>query len=188
MASDGISENGPIVTIRPEEISDHPSIRKITIEAFAQSEFGHNGEADLIERLRVASPDLLSLVAEAEGSIVGHILFSPAEIVGDSGSSDGMALGPMAVSAGLQRQGIGSRLVEDGLHRLKAAGTNWVVVLGHPEFYGRLGFEPASKYGASCEFPGIPAEVFRIRWLSEDRKGSVKGVVKYHRLFRELAD
>ena len=176
------------VEIRREQKEDFPAIRELTIEAFSASEFGHNGEADLIERIREACGDSLSLVAESEGVVVGQILFSPARIVADSHSTTGMGLGPMSVAPRFQGKGVGTQLVQAGLDLLAVQGIGWVVVLGHPEFYGRLGFEPAGRFGITCEFPGIPDEVFRIKWLSEERPDICEGVVKYRPEFSELPE
>lgn len=188
MAKDNLEPTKSSAVIRPEQATDFPSIRDVTIAAFAESEFGHNGEADLIEQIRAACPESLSLVAELEGRIAGHILFSPAEMVGDSGSSMGMALAPMSVLPGFQRQGIGTRLVEAGLDLLAERGIEWVAVVGHPAFYQRFGFEPAGGYGISCEFPGIPDDVFRVLWLSADPAEAPRGVVKYRPEFSEMLD
>jgi putative acetyltransferase len=144
---------------------------------------GYHGEADIIERLRRSCPDLLSLVAEEQGRIVGHVLFSPVEIVGENRTETGMGLAPMCVSPGWQNQGIGSRLVETGLELLAEKACPFVVVLGHPEFYARFGFEPACQFGIACEFAGIPDDVFRIKWLSLHPTDAVRGMAMYRQEF-----
>jgi putative acetyltransferase len=167
------------ITIRRETEPDSPAIREVTIKAFSSSELGHHGEADVIERLRANCPEVLSLVAEQEGRIVGHVLFSPVLIEGENLAWEGMGLAPMAVLPELQGQGIGSRLVESGLQRLAESQCQFVVVLGHPEFYARLGFEPAGKHCITCEFLGIPEEVFRIQKLAAHPAKLPKGVARY---------
>ena len=187
MADDKLRQATSAV-IRLERETDLPSIRDLTTAAFAGSEFGHHGEADLIEQIRKACPESLSLVAELDGRIAGHILFSPAQIVGESASVMGMALAPMSVLPEFQRQGIGTRLVRTGLDLLAERGIGWVAVLGHPSFCQRFGFEPAGRYGISCEFPGIPDDVFRVTWLSGDDTELPQGVVKYRPEFSEMLD
>ena len=85
----------------------------------------------------------LSLVAEAQDEILGHILFSRVFVVGAGRRSPGLSLAPMAVRSAHQRSGIGSSLVREGLRRARAEGEGFVVVLGHPDFYPRFGFTPA---------------------------------------------
>jgi putative acetyltransferase len=85
----------------------------------------------------------------------------------------------MCVAPGFQNQGIGSRLVERGLELLAEQGCPFVVVLGHPEFYARFGFEPALGWGITCEFPGIPDDVFRIKLLLNRPQDLPKGTAKY---------
>ena len=151
--------------VRPEEPADALAIRTVNEAAFESSR-----EADIVEALREKPDGLVSLVAESEGQVLGHILFSPVSLVGNSGLSL-LGLGPMAVLPTHQRQGIGSTLVREGLNQCRKMGCSAVVVLGHPEFYPRFGFVPASRYGISCEYD-VPEEVFM---LSELQPGSLRG-------------
>ena len=123
------------VTIRREVNIDTKSIRRVNRLAF-----GRDDEARLVDALRDGGYARLSLVAEVGGDVVGHILFSDLPIVTGSGTVSSLALAPMAVVPELQRQGIGSRLVERGLSDCRAEGHRIVVVLGHSEFYPRFGF------------------------------------------------
>jgi len=167
------------VTIRSEHAGDIYQIHEVTACAFSQSELGHHGEADVIERLRNSSSEFVSLVAEVEGRVVGHILFTPVVIECGAERVEGMGLAPMSVSPDFQNRGIGTRLVQAGLDQLRLTQCPFVVVLGHAKFYQRLGFVPASKLGISCEFSGIPDEVFRIVFLDNNTQSSVSGVAKY---------
>ena len=94
---------------------------------------------------------MVSLVAEANATIVGHVAFSPVE-TGDG--SIGVGLGPLAVSESFRRQGVGAQLVEAGLTTSKTAGFGWAVVLGDPSYYSRFGFRAAKTFGLSDEFGG----------------------------------
>jgi len=142
------------VEIREEERGDRAVIRRIN-----EAAFGRRDEADIVDKLRQSCTSLLSLVAIVEDLPVGHILFSPVTIENQAPGFDGtgapiqgMGLGPMAVLPEYQGAGIGSKLVREGLKRLRAASTPFVIVLGHPAYYPRFGFEPASRHGIRCQW------------------------------------
>jgi putative acetyltransferase len=153
------------LAIRNERPGDEQLIRDLTIAAFAGSELGHNGEAELVDRLRHSCPEMVSLVAEVDDLLVGHILFTPVVIEGGSRQLRGMGLAPMSVLPEYQRQGVGRRLIESGLQALRQANIPFVVVLGHPHYYPKFGFVPASRYGITTTFVGIPDEMFMIQRL-----------------------
>lgn len=167
--------------IRPERGSDAGQIRAVTEAAFSSSPNGHHGEVDLIERVRSACSEIISLVGEQGGRVVAHALFSPAAIAwGDSGSDDiGMGLGPVSVLPNLQRRGIGSRIIKHGLEMARDRGSSFVCVLGDPAFYGRLGFEPAAGFGVFSDFGGATDGAFQIIWLNEARTKTSRGLAKY---------
>ena len=147
------------LTVRSESSSDIGAIHDVNVEAFGQP-----AEADLVDALRAAGGAALSLVAEdGDGSIVGHILFSPVTVRCDSDGSliDVRALGlaPMAVLPRCQREGVGTALVRAGLDQLRAQGVDAVFVLGHPAYYPRFGFERASAFGKRWEHDA-PDEAF----------------------------
>lgn len=160
--------------IREERPGDEPAIREINQEAFETDE-----ESVIVDRLRETCPDQLSLVAIREGELVGHILFTPVTARRDGGTIIGMGLAPMAVRPRLQRQGIGSKLVRSGLMMIREDGYPFVVVLGHPEYYPRFGFERASDHGLSCEYDGVPDEAFMVQIFDAGAINSVSGLVKY---------
>lgn len=171
-----------MITIRTETPADEAAIRRVTVDAFAASPFGHHGEADLIDAVRAGGPPYLSLVACAAGEVVGHLLLSRVEIhpAGDGETSPrliGMGLAPMAVAPTHQRSGIGSSLVTRGLAMLTEQRRPFVVVLGHPDYYPRFGFEPASAYGVTHGFVGLSQELFFLKRLGDAQSGvfSAKG-------------
>jgi len=129
--------------------------------------------------LRDVCPDVLSLVAESDGEIVGHILFSPVTVEGGSRSRQGMGLAPMAVTPDRQRQGIGSALVTAGLQMLREQGCPFIIVLGHPDFYPRFGFVPAFRHGLRCQWEGVPDAAFMVLVLDEATMAGVRGVARY---------
>jgi putative acetyltransferase len=163
--------------VRPETEADHAAVRAINERAFGQP-----GEAALVEALRRAGAVILSLVAERAGALVGHILFSPVTVETAAGAYRAVGLAPMAVEPGHQRAGVGSALVEDGLRRLRAQGHQAVVVLGHPSYYPRFGFAPASRFGLSWEHDA-PDEAFMALELSFGALAGRGGVVAFHPAF-----
>jgi putative acetyltransferase len=163
-----------------ESPEDIPQVRTINEHAFGQSI-----EADLVDALRKNCPDALSFVAEEGGRIVGHILLTPVVISGSHRTVQGMGLGPMAVRPESQRRGIGSRLIGHGLEILRKSGCPFVVVLGHPEYYPRFGFEPASRYHLRSQWPGVPDEAFMIFVLDREALRGVSGVAVYRDEFNE---
>lgn len=160
--------------IRPERPEDHAAIRAVTVAAFSGSSYGHNGEADIVEALRAEGALTVSLVAEAEGEIVGHIAFSPVAIMTAEG--DWYGLGPISVAPGHQGQDVGAALIQEGLRALGALKASGCVVFGDPGYYGRFGFEsdPALRYG-----PEISPYLQRLVM-----NGSApSGEVRYHASF-----
>src|SRR5512139_231714 len=135
---------------------DIPAIHRINELAFAQP-----NEALLVVALRRAAGTYLSLVAEQDGQLVGHILFTEVRVESDAGSWAALGLAPMAVLPEYQRQGIGSQLVRSGLNACARDGHTVVVVLGHPTYYPRFGFVPAVTKGLRCEYP-VPDEAFMV--------------------------
>jgi len=170
------------VAIRPERESDRAAIFAIHAAAFPT-----DAEAKLVDRLRDAGAATVSLVAEAEGRVVGHILFSPVRIVApEGGESAAIGLAPVAVAPSLQNAGIGGALIRAGLDACRAAGHTIVFVLGHPPYYPRFGFEPASKCGLSYEGGPKFSPAFFVRELEPGALAGRRGVVHYHAAFATL--
>lgn len=164
--------------VREEEPRDEAAVRLVH-----QSAFPTSAEADLVDALRPRARPLVSLVAEADGRVAGHILFSPVEIPGLSGL--GLGLAPMAVEPQLQRRGLGSALVREGLEACRRLGARAVVVLGHRDYYPRFGFWPAAGFDLACEYDVSP-EHFMALELVPGALGPCTGVVCYHEAFGEL--
>jgi putative acetyltransferase len=160
------------VEIRPENREDRDAIRHVNNAAF-----GGDVEANLVDALRDGGFAEVSLVAELDGEIVGHILFSPVSITTKAGNVDAMSLAPMSIVPGHQREGIGSRLVKEGLEICRQRGHAIVVVLGHPEFYPRFGF--SAELAASLESPFGGGEAWMALELVTGSLAGIKGRVEY---------
>lgn len=166
-----------MVEIREELPADIDAIRDVNRLAF-----GGDDEGRLVDALRARGAVLLSLVAVVDQAVVGHILFSPATI----GTLDGAGLAPMAVLPAHQRQGIGSQLVRRGLESMRGRGCPAVVLVGHPEFYPRFGFESATTFGLTCDFD-VPPGVFMAAVLDPAASARVRGHVAYQPEFAAFA-
>ncbi|HIK10187.1 MAG TPA: N-acetyltransferase [Oscillatoriaceae cyanobacterium M33_DOE_052] len=142
------------ITIRNETIADASVITEVTIAAFKTMEISNHTEQFIIEALRSAKALTLSLVAEVDGRVVGHIAFSPVSI--SDGTQNWYGLGPVSVLPEYQRRGIGKALIQEGLSRLKDLNAQGCCLVGHPEYYRKLGFENVPE----LVHEGIPQEVF----------------------------
>jgi putative acetyltransferase len=165
--------------IRPELPTDADAVGAVN-----QAAFETNTEADLVELLHRQASPLISLVADDAGSVVGHILFSPAMLLGHPNAKI-MGLAPMAVLPAHQRMGIGSSLVRAGLEACRQLGFGAVVVLGHAKYYPRFGFQPASRFGLRCEYE-VPDEVFMALELEAGTLGGMTGTIQYHPAFAQV--
>lgn len=166
--------------IRKELPEDVSQVRNINFSAFDTK-----AEANLVDVLRSSGISIISLVAEKEGELIGHILFSPVILECGSENISVAGLAPMAVLPEWQNRGVGSKLVEEGLRQCQEAGYDAVVVLGHPEYYPRFGFVPSIKYGIKSEFD-VPNEVFMVKELKDGALTNCAGSIKYNEVFSEL--
>jgi len=167
--------------IRTESFADEDSLRALHLEAFGGPE-----EAELVDRLRRNEGLTRSLVAEAEGRVVGHIAFSKVIVTNEDGQVfEGVGLGPMAVAKVHQRSGIGSLLVRESIARLKQSREAFCVVLGHPTYYPRFGFTRASEAGIRWEHDA-PGDAFMVLALVPNGLAGVTGVVRYRPEFDGL--
>ena len=149
-----------------------------------EAAFETDAEADLVEGLRGSGVSLVSLVAETDGEIIGHILFSPVWL-NDDASLNVMGLGPMAVVPNRQRKGVGSALLRQGLICCKDLGARAVVVIGHPEYYPRFGFVPSTRWNIRCEYE-VPPEAFMAIELKAGYLEGKAGMIRYHPAFAEV--
>lgn len=167
------------LTIRLEAPIDIAAIHEVNTQAF-----GRPAEADLVDALRGSDAWIpaLSLVAireEAGGEVVvGHALFCRIEIDTPEGAVEALSLGPVAVRPERQRAGVGGLLIRAGLEHAEELGFRAVIVLGHPEYYPRFGFLPASRFGITTTYE-VPEEAFMALPLRPDGLVNIHGRVRY---------
>jgi len=163
-----------MIRIREEMPDDYGQIRHVNDQAFKCPDEGR-----IVDQIRAKEKEIISLVAQIEEKVVGHILYSPVWIDCDQTPIKGMGLAPMAVLPEYQNKGIGSMLVKEGLRRLQEREYPFVIVVGHPEYYPRFGFERASKYKLKCQWDGVPGEAFMAIIMNRSVMKDVKGIAKY---------
>lgn len=173
------------ITIRQENLSDYDRVLEITNEAFKGLPFSDENESELIRRLRV-SPEYipeLSLVAEYENQVVGHILFTPISIESRNKSFPTLSLAPISILPKFQQLGIGSMLINKGHELAKQMGFNSVIVLGHPEYYPRFGYKPISNWPIKSPFD-VPDDYFMALELVPGALNRTSGIVCYPAAFQ----
>jgi putative acetyltransferase len=163
------------IDIRSETNDDVGAIADVTIAAFQTLEISNHTEQFMIEALRAAQALSVSLVAEIDGRVVGHIAFSPVTV--SDGTRDWYGLGPVSVLPEYQRQGIGKALIHEGLTRLKGMHARGCCLVGHPEYYRKVGFD----HFPELVHEGVPPEVFLALSLDGSRP---RGTVTFHEGFK----
>lgn len=166
--------------IRFEKPEDIAFIHSVNEQAF-----GRVSEAKLVDTLRLACTDHLSLVADDNGSIIGHLIFTPVVVTDGKQKTEGMGLAPMAVLPSRQRQGIGTQLVDTGLLILKEKDCPFDILLGHPEYYPRFGFQAASGCNIRTQWDGVPDETFMILVMDHEAMQNVSGVATFRDEFND---
>jgi putative acetyltransferase len=163
------------IRIREETTADSRDIALVTETAFRTLAISNHTEQFIIEALRKANALTISLVADLDGHVVGHVAFSPVEIT--DGSQDWYGLGPVSVLPEYQRQGIGQALIREGLSRLKDLHARGCCLVGDPGYYARLGFTPIPGFIHA----GIPEEYFLALAFDGDKP---QGHVTFHEAFK----
>ena len=166
--------------IRFEKPEDIAFIHSVNEQAF-----GRVSEAKLVDTLRLACTDHLSLVADDNGSIIGHLIFTPVVVTDGKQKTEGMGLAPRAVLPSRQRQGIGTQLVDTGLLILKEKDCPFDILLGHPEYYPRFGFKPAARFNIKSQWEGVPDEAFMILIMDDKAMQNASGIVMFRDEFNE---
>jgi len=171
-----------MVSFAPEKNDNIAAIREVVTAAF-----GQRNEAKLVDAIRNSQNFIpeLSIVAIEKANLLGHILFSPIVIEAQGQTFSALALAPLAVIPTRQRESIGTELVQLGLSKCRELNHNLIVVLGHPSYYRRFGFQTASQFGIRAPFP-VPDEAFMVLELKPDTLQDVSGLVGYPAYFDEV--
>jgi predicted N-acetyltransferase YhbS len=166
------------VIIRQETERDCDKIYHVVKSAFENAEYTDHDEHNLVVRLRKSDAFIpeLSLVADRGGEIVGHIMFTKIKV----GKHIALALAPLSVLPKMQSRGIGGKLIERGHEIAKELGFTLCVLLGHPMYYRRFGYIPASRFGIQAPFD-VPDDAFMVKKLAENT--NISGRVKYPNIF-----
>lgn len=170
------------VIIRQEQEKDWGSVYGVVKAAFEDTEYADGDEQDLVNRLRKSKAFVpeLSLVAEWESKVIGHILFTKSGI----GDNVSLALAPVSVLPEYQGKGVGGKLIEAGHRIAKTLGFDSVIVVGHPTYYPRFGYSSASKWGISAPFE-VPDDCFMALELKKDGLKGVSGTAEHPKEFFE---
>lgn len=163
------------IVIRPETSTDIKAITEVTVAAFESLEVSNHTEQFIIEALRAAKALSVSLVAELDGRVVGHIAFSPVSV--SDGTKNWYGLGPVSVLPQYQNIGIGKVLIQEGLSLLKEQGASGCCLVGHPEYYKKVGFHNVTGLGLE----GVPQELFFALSFNGDYP---QGKVTFHEGFK----
>jgi putative acetyltransferase len=165
----------PKIIIRNETDADVDAITEVTVAAFKTLEISNHTEQFIVEALRANNALTVSLIAEVDGHVVGHVAFSPVTI--SDGTRDWYGLGPVSVLPEHQRKGIGKSLILEGISRLKGLNAKGCCLVGHPDYYRKLGFKNVS----GLVHEGVPQEVF----LAMSFDGQIpQGTVNFHDGFK----
>lgn len=170
-------------TIRPEQPEDFPAIRDVLVAAFGSAEV-----ADGVDRIRASwiYRPAASLVAVADGEVVGHVMIDGCTVTGDAGERRVAMLTPLAVLPDRQRRGTGAALVRAALAKAEEAAEPYVVLEGDPRYYGSLGFLPARDHGITMELPDwAPPEAAQVYLLSayDPADLGLRGTIGYPPVF-----
>ncbi|MBS4216785.1 N-acetyltransferase [Bacillus sp. FJAT-49711] len=169
------------MSIRTETINDYKAVYDLNYEAFGS----RDDEAKLVEKIRESSRFIpeLSIVAEINGEMVGHILLSKANVVKDEEFFEVIVLAPVAVKPSFQKKGVGSGLIREGLKRVKELNYGLVLLIGHPSYYPKFGFKPARPFGLELLQFDVPDDVFMVCELRAGELDLIKGELKYPSAF-----
>jgi putative acetyltransferase len=162
------------IKIRNETAADVSAIESVTIAAFLTAPHTSHTEQFIVSALRKAGLLTISLVADVEGIVIGHVAVSP--VSRSNGASRWFGLGPISVVPEHQRRGVGTRLMHEALRILREDGAAGCVLLGEPEYYGRFGFQA----DPNLILPDVPPEYFQAISLDASRP---HGTVSYHEAF-----
>ena len=173
------------MTIRQETPADYKDVFNLIEKAFRSEQYSDHKEQFLVERLRKSDAFIpeLSLVAEVDGKIVGHILLTKLKIKNVADSFDSLALAPVTVLPEFQGIGIGGKLIAESHKRAKELGHESIVLLGHESYYPKFGYQRADKFEIELPFK-VPKENCMVIELVENGLNGVSGIVEYPEAFK----
>ncbi len=175
------------ISIRQERPEDYRLIEKLTAQAFLNAPHSDQTEHLLVKRLRQSDafvPELSLVAVTGDDEIVGHIMLSKISIVGSDRSTVSLALAPVSVASEQQNLGIGSQLIHSALQKAETLGYQSVIVLGHPAYYPKFGFERASLWNIRPPFD-VPDAAFMAIELVKGSLEDIEGTVQYSNAFGE---
>ena len=174
------------IRIRQENSSDHPMVAEVIKSAYEDVGYSNHREQFMVERLRNSAAFIpqLSLVAQVNHEIIGHILLTKIAIHNHGKSTTSLALAPLSVTPKFQGKGVGSKLVAEAHRLAKELGYQSVTVLGHPKYYPRFGYEPMKRYGLELPFD-VREENCMVVCLSENEWSGMAGKIEYPSEFLE---
>ncbi len=174
------------IKLRQENENDHKKVFQLIEKAFEKEEYSDHKEQFLVERLRKSEAFIpeLSIVAEIDNEIVGHILLTRLEIKNNTTSFQSLALAPVSVLPEFQGKGIGAKLILYSHKIAKELGYKSIILLGHQHYYPRFGYELCKKYNIEMPFD-VPAENCMVIELVKDGLKDVSGKVIYPDAFLE---
>ncbi|MFA6771222.1 MAG: N-acetyltransferase [Dehalococcoidales bacterium] len=167
-----------MLTIRYETSGDYEGIRQINRKAFSRE-----NEAELVDRLRNHNAAAVSLVAEMNGELVGHALFSTVTFQPECPALNAVTLAPLSVIPAYQRQGIGSQLMETGIKECRKKGYGMIFLVGHADYYPRFGFSSAGNKGFKCEYEA-PDEAWMVLEVNEVPQYPKNAIVHFNQQFK----
>jgi predicted N-acetyltransferase YhbS len=172
------------IETRQEQAQDHDAVYILTEKAFRNMPYGNHDEQELVGRLRKSPAFIpeLSMVAVADGEIVGHIMLTKNRIVNDREVFESLTLGPVSVPPELQGKGIGSLLIRAAHDKALEMGFTSVLLVGHEKYYPRFGYLPASGFGILSPIE-VPDPVFMAVELVPGALKDVAGTVEYPKEF-----
>jgi predicted N-acetyltransferase YhbS len=172
------------ITIRQETPADHPQVFELIKEAFQHEPHSDQQEHYLVERLRKSEAFVpeLSLVAEEQGQLIGHILLTKIKVINQKKEHESLALAPVSVAPAYQKLGIGGILIRQAHENARQLGFSSVILLGHADYYPRFGYQKASNFGISLPFD-VPEENCMAIELKENGLAGINGVVEYPQAF-----
>lgn len=173
--------------IRREEEKDHKEVKEMIKKSFETAEHTDGNEHNLVEKLRKSDNFIkeMSLVAEKDGKIIGHVMSTRLDIVSAENKEISLALAPLSVHADFQRMGIGSLLIKETFKVAKELGYKSIFLLGSDKYYPRFGFEKSTNFGINAPFD-VPSENFMAIELTKDALKNVSGDLVYAKEFFEI--